>query len=889
MLTREMELLRAALAVSRFLLVERDLPNLLQGICDRLVTEGVNRSAWIVLLDEEMGGVITAETGLGERFGVIRDQLQHGVLPRCGELALDRQDGAVLCRSEACHEQGIYEQGVCGLVLAAAVRCRPGLRGFLVVEPDVELEPAPLEPDLVADLAESVAHALRQLFQAEEARHREDELRRVEERFELALHASQAGLWDWNIQTGEIYTSSDRKGFLDYRKSETGGLGSQARTIHPEDRQRVLEVLNDHLAGRTEEYRIEYRIREEDGSWSWYLDRGRVVERDERNMPVRMTGTHQNITRQKQQAETLEAVQRQLHEAVDHERNFLQTVIDGATDPIMAIDLDFRILLMNATSCRLMGLDPAATRIQGKTCYHLFHGRDTPCDDPRYPCPVRQVEQSGTRVSLMHNPYHGNRINNTFEIEVSPLKDKAGELYGIIEVARDITDRLRIEQELRESQSRLYRLAHHDPLTGLPNRLLFRDRLERAIAKARRTGHRVAILFLDLDRFKAINDTLGHDVGDELLIQVSRRLQEQCRHSDTVARLGGDEFVFILDDISGQEGAAVVARKIMHSLTRPLRIKGHEITVSTSIGIAIFPDDCDDIDGVIRCADTALYQAKDTGRSNFQFYSSEMALRGNRIGVGKEQLRAALEGRQFVVRYQPQYEAVSGRLVGLEALLRWEHPEQGMLGPDHFLALAEESGMIVEIGRWVLEEVCGQLVRWRDQGMTVVPVAVNISAQQLADSDFVSLVSGCVSRSGLPPELLEIELSEATVMEEASSSLAELERITRLGIRLSVDDFGTGRFSLAILQKMPLARLKIDTSFTTRIVSDRNMAMLVDVIIVLAHSLNLAVLAEGVENRQQLEFLRRHHCDQVQGYFLSRPLAPDMAASLMERPESQVR
>ncbi|MFP7755031.1 putative bifunctional diguanylate cyclase/phosphodiesterase [Thermodesulfobacteriota bacterium B35] len=882
MVNRELELLRASLAVCRFVLVERDLPNLLQGICDRLVQAGAHHSAWIVLMDEEMGGVITAEAGLGERFAALRDQLQRQILPRCGELALAGEERVILCRGEACGDGGIFEKGNCGLVLATAVRCRPGLRGFLVVEPRVESEPEAFEKELVADLAESIAHALRQLFLAEEARHREDELRRVEERFELALHASQAGLWDWNIKTGEMYTSPDRKEFLDYRNGNGGEISGLGRQIHPEDRPRVLQVLNDHLAGRTEEYRIEYRIREEDGSWSWYLDRGRVVERDERNMPVRMTGTHQNITRQKQQAEALETVRQQLHEAVDHERTFLQTVIDGATDPIMAIDLDYRILLMNATACRLMGVDPENREIQGSICYRLFHDRATPCDDPRYPCPVREVEKRGQRVSLVHNPYHGNGINNTFEIEVSPLRNRDGELYGIIEVARDITDRLRIEQELRESQSRLYRLAHHDPLTGLPNRLLFRDRLERAIAKARRTGTRVAILFLDLDRFKSINDTLGHDVGDELLIEVSRRLQDQCRQSDTVARLGGDEFVFILDDISGQPGAAVVARKIMHSLARPMRLKGHEITVSTSIGIAIFPDDCNDIDGVIRCADTALYQAKDKGRGTYSFYSRDMEFKGSRISLEKKQLHAALAQRQFVVRYQPQYEASSERLVGLEALLRWNHPREGLLAPDRFLPLAEESGMIVDIGRWVLEEVCRQVVKWQQQGLAVVPVAVNISARQLADRDFASLISSCITESGLSPEFLEIELSEATMMQDAERNLAELERIARLGIRLSVDDFGTGRFSLAVLQKMPLDRLKIDTSFTTRIIADRNMAMLVDVIIVLAHSLGLKVLAEGVENRQQLEFLRRHQCDQVQGYYLARPLDADKTAALLQ-------
>ncbi|MCF6187527.1 MAG: EAL domain-containing protein [Desulfobulbaceae bacterium] len=879
--TRYQTLLAASVAIHRLLLTQQDLPTLLQGVCDQLVGEDLHRTAWMVLLDSEVGSVITAETGLGERFNFIMDQLRNSELPECGKRCLEQQDNAAVychrCSCGACTNV----DGQCGAV-AVAIRCRAGLFGFLVVELPSPGEIDQAELQLLREMADSISQALRRLFAVEESRQREHELKQVEERFELALYASQAGLWDWNIKTGEMYTSHDRKDFLDYREGNgKQGISSLQRLIHPDDREKVLQVLNDHLAGKTDEYRIEYRIRDREGDWQWFLDRGRVVERDEKKMPLRMTGTHQDITRQKKQDEAMAVVQQQFHAAVDHERSFLQTVIDGAADPVMAIDTDYNVLLMNKVATELLHVDPEVVRRGEKKCYQLFSGRDHPCTDEQYPCPVQQVLKNDRPVTLVHNPYHGNCINNTFEIEVSPLRDTEGEMYGIIEVARDITDRLRIEQELRESRSQLYRLAHHDSLTGLPNRLLFKDRLEQAIFKARRKGTRVAVLFLDLDRFKNVNDTLGHDVGDELLIEVARRFQTQCRQSDTVARIGGDEFVFILDDIGDQNNAELVAGKIMDAIARPVQVNGHELHISTSIGIAIYPDDSDNLEDVIKCADTALYQAKGDGRSSYKLYKSEMGRRRHSLHLQEQQMAEALRKEQFFLEYQSQLELRSKKLVGLEALIRWRHPEQGVLYPQDFLFQAEESGLIVDIGSWVLQEVCRQIAAWQQEGLSPVPVAVNISPRQLRDGGFQTMVEETLTGHGLSADLLEIELDEAAMRESHhAGGLHGLEEVSRLGVRLAVEDFGCGRFSLGDLQRLPLSRLKIDSSFMGRL-SESNIAVIVDAIIVLAHNLGITVLAEGVEREEQLQFLLEHDCDQVQGYYLARPAGAEVVSGLL--------
>lgn len=881
-LKRTPELLQAAYTVSRFLLQERDLANMLQGICDRLVVDGLNQAALLVLLDQDSGGVITADAGRGERFKPIMARLREGQLPDCGTRILQAEEGETIlctgCQCGACFNAPGLDAA---LVLCAAIRCSPGFYGFLALQLPPTVKPTALERQIIADLAESVTLALRQLFSEESAKQREQELRRIEERYELALHASQAGLWDWNIKTGEMYTSPGQWELLDYRANSGSDPADGRRFIHLDDRDKVLAVLNEHLTGNTDEYRIEYRVREDDGEWTWFLDRGRVVERDENSMPVRMTGTHQNISLQKKQDQAVAVVQQQLHAAVDYERNFLQTVIDSAGDPVMVIDLDFNLLLINQAAARLVQNNGGIASMSGQKCYRLFCGADAPCQDLRFPCPVAEVQTHRRSLKLIHNPYHGNGVNNVFELEVSPLRDSQGELYGIIEVARDITDRLRIEKELRDSQSNLYRLAHHDTLTGLPNRLLFRDRLSQAINKAGRSRTGVAILFLDLDRFKVINDTLGHDIGDALLIEVAVRLQRQCRQSDTVARLGGDEFIFILEDVGSREDASVVAAKIMAALTVPVFIRGNELNITSSIGIALFPDDSREIEQVLKFADMALYAAKAIGRSTFQFYRQGIAQIGQQPQFDDQTFRLAIATGQLFLDYLPQYALSSGTLVGVESLLHWHHPQMGLLQPDAFIPAAHECGMLAEVSAWLMGEVCRLLRSWQQQGGRWLPVTVEVAFRQLMEPDFLAMVEQVTAQYEIPAAMLVLELRERDVNDATAQGLHRIEQLGSFGLGLAVDDFGADRCSLARLQNLPLRRLTMNRELLSKVPTDPKAATLAAAIVGLGHSLGLLVLADGVEQDAQLDFLRLHGCDQVQGSLLSQHLAGTEVLSLL--------
>ena len=433
-------ILHIAYDICKFLISEKDLPALLQGVCDRFVSGNHYHWALIVLVDFESGGMVTAECGLRDDFPSIMESLKAGNLPWCGSQVFGSQQlHSIACRKEQCDFCRLMprhnEAGIC-----AAIHCNESLNGFFIVMP-AGADDHGHDFRLYEEVGEAVGSTLRRLVSEEEARQREAELHLMEERYDLALYASQAGLWDWNIQTGEMYTSSDRKHHLDYRQengSIPGGTVAEQKSVHPDDREKVLSILNDHLAGNSEEYRIEYRVKNDQGEWEWFLDRGRVVERDEKRLPVRMTGTHQNITLQKKREQALASIQQQLHDAVNNERTFLQTVIDSAGDPVIAIDVDYKVLLINQAAAELAKQQMSTGGMQGKKCYELLCGKDLPCTDDDYPCPIQAMRRKGEQIKLIHEQYHGNGINNTFELDVSPLRDQQGELYGIIEVARDV-------------------------------------------------------------------------------------------------------------------------------------------------------------------------------------------------------------------------------------------------------------------------------------------------------------------------------------------------------------------------------------------------------------------------------------------------------------------
>jgi len=458
---------------------------------------------------------------------------------------------------------------------------------------------------------------------------------------------------------------------------------------------------------------------------------------------------------------------------------------------------------------------------------------------------------------------------------VSAVRDTEGKTTHFVSVFSDITT-------VKRSQEALDFLAHHDPLTELPNRMLLRDRLQHALQRCRREGHTVAVLFVDLDRFKHINDTLGHPVGDEILRRVAKAMVSQVRAGDTVSRIGGDEFVLLLEDDVSVRSVATVAQKLVDLVAQPFVIDDKELYVTTSIGISLFPDDGDDVDSLLKQADLAMYKAKQQGRNNFQFYEADMGKGALERLVLENALRGAVQRGELLLHYQPQVDLGSGALAGVEALVRWQHPELGLVPPGRFIPVAEEMGIIKEIGDWVLGEACRQVARWRDSDFVVPRMAVNLSVQQLEKAGLEAAVAAHLSACAMPAGQLELEVTESVIMNQSGRALETLEALRQLGVFLAIDDFGTGYSSLAYLRQLPVHRLKIDYSFVRDIGRDPNDEAIARAIISLGHSLGLEIVAEGVERAEQADFLLRESCDVAQGYLYARPVPADELVAAWE-------
>lgn len=556
---------------------------------------------------------------------------------------------------------------------------------------------------------------------------------------------------------------------------------------------------------------------------------------------------------------------------IESERAYMQNVIDGVRDPAMIVQPDRKVTMMNAAA--LAQLPSNYVGSDRLFCHQVYRQSDIVCDGEAYPCVLEKLKREGKAAICRHKEVLENGEERIYELEASPLWNEDGSLHGFLEVSRNITDDLSMEAQLQEHQARLYHLVHHDTLTSLPNRLLLQDRLQRMMVKAKRAGTNVAMLFLDLDRFKKVNETLGHDVGDKLLISVADTLEKCVRKSDTVSRMGGDEFAVILDDLKDVKFAAVVARKILQALSKPIFVEEYELYATSSIGISVFPADSDNVEGLMRCADTALYRAKDAGKNNYQFYTSDMNIRAFEFLLMEAGLRKALNNNELEVFYQPQMDLTDNRLIGMEALLRWNHPEKGMVSPGDFIPLAEETGLIESIGGWVLRASCLQNKQWQDDGYPPVCISVNISARQFHHTNIIELVASILEETGLAAHYLELEITESIIMHDMEATIATLKGLKKMGVKLAIDDFGTGYSSLAYLKLFPIDHLKIDRSFVFNIASDGNDAAIAASVIALAHSMNLKVVAEGVETAEQLEILRGQGCDFVQGYLFSKPLS----------------
>ena len=465
-----------------------------------------------------------------------------------------------------------------------------------------------------------------------------------------------------------------------------------------------------------------------------------------------------------------------------------------------------------------------------------------------------------------------------------PLWDREGKVIGVIGTYEDITER-------KVAEERVQYLAYYDALTGLPNRTLLQDRLTKALASARRRKDKVALLFLDLNRFKDINDSLGHSVGDLLLKEVAARLQKWAREQDTVARAGGDEFVIVLTAAKDGADAAVAAERLMHAMSAGFVVQGRSLSISCSLGISVFPEHGTDSETLIKNADAAMYCAKENGGHNFRFFTDDLNAQAAERLTLENGLRLALEKKELFLVYQPQMEIATGRIIGLEALLRWQHPDLGLVPPDKFIRIAENSGLIMPIGEWVLRTACSQARKWQDEGLPAVSVAVNVSAVQFRQADFCELIRRVLNETGLGPQYLELELTESLLLANADVTLSVIQELKAMDLTLAIDDFGTGYSSLSYLKHFPVSKLKIDRSFIRDVAVNPDDAAITTAIISLAKSLSLKVIAEGVENEAQMSFLRAHQCDEIQGYYFSKPLAVDKVADKLrgDHPEAHVR
>ncbi|MGH6898160.1 MAG: putative bifunctional diguanylate cyclase/phosphodiesterase [Geminicoccaceae bacterium] len=494
---------------------------------------------------------------------------------------------------------------------------------------------------------------------------------------------------------------------------------------------------------------------------------------------------------------------------------------------------------------------------------------------------VREAVDLGSAAPFIVLTGQGNR-----EIDLEAMRAGAADYLAKGEMTAPLLDRaIRYAIERHRAERRLAEMARFDQLTGLANRMLFRDYLIKTLARADRHHQLVAVMLLDLDRFKTINDTHGHEAGDLLLKQMAQRLKASVRESDLVARLGGDEFTVVMDGLSDPSVIASFAARILEVIRQPVRLGRCEVVTSASIGISVYPTDVDNIDELLASADAAMYRAKERGADRFHFYTVAMRVRAAKRLELENGLRGALVRREFRLHYQPQVDLQTGGIVGMEALLRWQHPRRGLVAPAEFVPLAEETGLIVPIGAWVLRTACGQLRAWHRAGYPAMRVAVNFSARQFQDDDIALVVAAILEQCDLAPRFLEIEITESDILKSPSRVQALLKEFTDLGIRVALDDFGTGYSSLNHLRSFPGASIKIDRSFVRNVCSERHDAAIVRSLVVMAHNLNLKVIAEGVETAEQLAFLSDNDCDAIQGYLISRPMpAEDIGPELLLRP-----
>jgi diguanylate cyclase (GGDEF)-like protein/PAS domain S-box-containing protein len=637
------------------------------------------------------------------------------------------------------------------------------------------------------------------------------------------------------------------------------GRVSYEEITHPEDRDEVRRAIHDALAAG-DRFEVEYRIVHADGRVRWVWERGTGI-RDEHGRVTAIEGIIEDITQRTEAELALREAERRYH-----------SLFENAIEGIFRTTPDGQYLDANPALARIYGFTSPQEVIESLRDIR----RQLYVDPTRREEFMRIVKARGSISGFESEVYRKNGDVIWISENARAVFDASGNVLYYEGTVEDITER-------RLYQARIEQQANYDTLTGLANRSLLNDRLQQAIFAAATYGTRLAVVFVDLDRFKFINDSLGHHVGDQLLKAMAERFKACVRDYDTVARLGGDEFVLLINGQGEADAVGTVMERMLDVIAQPWRTAQGEFEVTCSIGVALYPDDGADAPTLLKHADSAMYRAKEHGRNNFQFFTNELnELMKERLEL-ESNLRRALERGQFELLYQPRVDLATRNIVGCEALIRWQHPARGVIAPGRFIPIAEEIGLIGSIGHWVLHTACAQGKAWQDAGYAPCVVSVNVSPRQFRRDDLVETIAEVLADTGLAPRFLEIELTENMVMHDGEHMIEMLHAIKRLGVQIAVDDFGTGYSSLSYLKRFPVDRLKVDRSFVQDIATDADDAAIVRTIIALGHNLGLKVVAEGVETEEQIAFLSANACDELQGYYFSRPVSGWRLRKLLPR------
>ncbi|OOY35197.1 hypothetical protein BOV90_12070 [Solemya velum gill symbiont] len=676
-----------------------------------------------------------------------------------------------------------------------------------------------------------------------------EELTQSERRWRFALDGAGDGVWDWNPQTDEATFSKNWNAILGYEENEFPGTGSAVfGAIHPDDLEYVQQGIQDYMyKGVGTSYSAEFRMQTKNGDWKWVSARGKVVVRDADNNPVRMIGTHSDISDRKQSEQQIQ----------------IAATAFESQQGMMITDAEIRILQVNSAFCEMSGY--SAEEVIGNTPRMFQSGRH---DAAFYKKMWNDINNDGSwHVEIWDKRKDGEVYPKL--LTISAVTNDEGEISHFVGVHTDITER-------KEAEEKIEHLAFYDQLTGLPNRTLLMDRLDLLIAAGKRHNQYNAILMIDLDHFKNLNDTRGHDIGDELLAQVAKRLKSSTRAVDTVARLGGDEFVILLAELPPEQMKAanvteVLTEKVLNALGQNYTLHGFSHHSTASIGISLFDGETISAETLLKQADLAMYKSKSAGRNRISFYDPEMQASVHERVALETALRSAFDNEEYVLHYQPQVSLLDGRLIGVEALLRWNRPRHGLVSPDQFIPVLEETGLITDVSYWVLQESCKCLKRWHDSGFDHLRMAINISPVQFKNKNFLAIIEKMLQEVEVSPSHVELEIAEGTVMDDPQYAESLLNDLHNLGLEIAIDDFGTGYSSLSSLMDLPFDTLKIDRAFIKGLPENKESASFCEAIIALAKALKLQTVAEGVEEVSQLQFLNRIGCTIMQGFYFSKP------------------